>query len=272
MSKRFVISEQERKDIKKMYNVKEGFFDDAIDFIKDKGEDLVDYFSDVIGIDDKEEELTASEIKNKLKNDNLTDEEIKKLEKKLEDSDYSVSKSDVGENGMSPSNLFDSIDSKMNNESLSFALVANAFGESGFNCAANGDGGSYAQDKSESIKVGDKKYCSFGLWQFNICGGLGIKYLKDYGYENKSPKEKYELLTDCKSQIDFMCEHIKQKISKMSQKEKNKSVNEWVEWIVYNIEKPSDKVGATKRRQNWAMKNINDSKYNISKEVIKNLA
>ena len=271
MGKRLIISEDEKKDIKKLYNLNEGLFDDAMNFIKDKGEDLVDYFSDIIGIEDKDEELTASEIKDKLKNDNLSNDEIKKLEKKLEDSDYSVSKSDVDENNMSSSDLFNSVDSIMNNESLSFALVANAFGESGFDCAAKGDGGSYAQGKSESIKVGDKKYCSFGLWQFNICGGLGIKYLKNYGYENKSPKEKYELLTDCKSQIEFMCNHVKEKISRMSQKEKEKSVNEWVEWIVYNIERPSDKSGATKKRQNWAMKNIKDSKFNISKETIQNL-
>lgn len=272
MGKRLIISEDEKKDIKKLYNLNEGLFDDAINFIKDKGEDLVNYFSDVIGIEDKDEELTISNIKDKITGNKLSDEEIKKLEKKLEDSDYSVSDSDTKENRIPSEDLYKLVNSKIDNESLSFALIANAFGESGFNCSSNGDGGDYAQKSDKSIKVGGKKYCSFGLWQFNICGGLGIKYLKEYGYTDKSPKEKYELLTNCKNQIDFMTSHVENKISQMSQKEKNKSVNQWIEWIVYNVERPTDKSGATKRRQNWAMKNIKDSKFNISKEVIQNLA
>lgn len=272
MSKRFIISEQERKDIKKMYNINEGIYDEAIEYLKDKGEDIIDYFKDILDIEDdseeEDEELDISDIENRVSNDKLSNDEIKKLEKKLEDSEFSVSEDFVEVNKILPADLLKLIKVKINNESLSFALVANAFGESNFDCAANGDGGDYAQKKKDAIRIGKKKFCSFGLWQFNICGGLGIKYLKTYSHENKTPKEKLELLTDCNKQIEFMCNHIKEKTKNLKN---DKSVNEWIEWIVRNVERPSDMLQATKTRQNWAYKNIDNTEFNISNETLKNL-
>lgn len=273
MGKRLIISEEEKKNIKKLYNLNEGIYDDAIEYLKDKGEDIIDYFKDILDIDtDKEEEdeeLTISDIEDRISDDDLSKDEIEKLEKKLQNSEYSVSEDAVEEHRILPQDLFKLVNSKIKNESISFALVANAYGESNFNCSATGDGGDYAQKKKESIRVGKKKFCSFGLWQFNICGGLGIKYLKSHSHENKTPKEKLELLADCNKQIEFMCSHIKEKTKDIKTE---KSVKEWVEWIVYNVERPTDKVGATKKRQSWAMKNIDNIEYNISDETLKNLA
>jgi len=273
MSKRFIITEQEKNDIKKMYNINEGVYDEALEYLKDKGEDILDFFSDILDIEDnsdeEDDELGVADIEKIVSDDELSSDEIKKLEKKLEDAEYTVSEESVDENRMLPSDLFKLVNSKIKDELVSFALVANAYGESGFNCASTGDSGDYAQDKKESIRIGKKKYCSFGLWQFNICGGLGIKYLKAYSYENKTPKEKLELLSDCNKQIEFMCSHIKEKIKDIKTK---KSVLEWVEWIVLKVERPSDTAKATKKRQEWAKKNIDNTEYNLSDETIKNLA
>jgi hypothetical protein len=273
MSKRIIISEQEKNDIKKMYNINEGIYDDAVEYLKDKGEDIIDYFKDILDIEDnseeESEELGVKDIEKIVSDDELSSDEIKKLEKKLEDSEYTVSEDYVEEHRILPQDLFKLVNSKIKDELISFALVANAYGESGFNCAATGDSGDYAQKKKESIRIGKKKYCSFGLWQFNICGGLGIKYLKAYSYENKTPKEKLELLSDCNKQIEFMCSHIKEKIKDIKTK---KSVLEWVEWIVLKVERPTDTAKATKKRQEWARKNIDNTEYNLSDETIKNLA
>jgi hypothetical protein len=273
MSKRIIISEQEKNDIKKMYNINEGIYDEALEYLKDKGEDILDFFSDILDIkddsDEEDEELGVTDIEKIVSDDELSSDEIKKLEKKLEDAEYTVSEDFVEENRMLPLDLFKLVNSKIKNELISFALVANAYGESNFNCSATGDSGDYAQKRKESIRIGKKKYCSFGLWQFNICGGLGVKYLKAYSYENKTPKEKLELLSDCNKQIEYMCSHIKEKIKNIKTE---KSVLEWVEWIVREVERPSDMVKATKKRQEWARKNIDNTEFNLSDETIENLA
>ena len=66
MSNRIIISEQEINDIKKMYNINEGIYDDALEYLKDKGEDLLDFFSDILDIkgdsDEEDEELGVADI------------------------------------------------------------------------------------------------------------------------------------------------------------------------------------------------------------------
>lgn len=130
------------------------------------------------------------------------------------------------------------------NDSLAAALVANAYGESKFKCDSKGDSGSYAQDKPESIRFEGKKYCSFGLWQFNICGGLGIKLLKRFGGDKS-------VLSDCNRQIKFMTEHI---IDKHPNYKENHSIGWWIDWIVDNVERPANKEGAKRERREWAKK------------------
>ena len=254
MSKRIIISEQEKNDIRKLYNLNEGFLDDAVDFVSDLGKDVKDFFTDVF-TDDESEEMTIEDIKKKLSDEKLSNDEKNNLEKKLQDLDYSPNLDEYDEAEYPPLKLFKKINDIIDNKKLALALVANSFGESRFKCTAKGDGGNYAQSSDKSLKVGGKKYCSFGLWQFNICGGLGISYLKEHDLENGSPEEKLKLLMDCNKQVEFMVKHVIEKTKSVSKK---KNVNDWVEWIVYNIERPSDKSGATSRRANWATKNYSD--------------
>ena len=257
MSKRFIITEQEKNDIKKLYNINEGFFDNAFDFVSDLGKDVKDFFTDVFTDEENKEseEITIEDIKKKLSDENLSNDEKNSLEKKLKDLDYSPNLDEYDNTEYQPVKLFKKIEELIDNKKLALALVSNAFGESRFKCTAKGDGGDYAQSSNKSLNIGGKKYCSFGLWQFNICGGLGISYLKEYNIENGTPEKKLELLMNCDKQVEFMVKHVKEKTKSVSKK---KNVKDWVEWIVYNIERPSDKSGATSRRSNWASKNYID--------------
>ena len=91
MSKRFIITEQEKNDIKKLYNLNEGFLDDTLDYLKktDVGKAVKDFVQDTFGT------TNPSEIANKIKDkaEELTSSEEEKLEKdlvdaKLKDSTY----------------------------------------------------------------------------------------------------------------------------------------------------------------------------------------
>jgi hypothetical protein len=147
---------------------------------------------------------------------------------------------------VSSSKLLSDLNSKLNNENLAKGLVANAKGESGFKIQAMGDGGSYATNSDRNKKRNVGGYCSFGLWQYNICGGLGITLLKYYGVDvdTASDEEKLKVLRDYDKQVSFMAHHIKQKGVANEQK----SIKDWIKWIVYEIERPSDKAGATAKR------------------------
>jgi hypothetical protein len=71
MSKRFLISENERKQIRGLYNLNEGFIDDTIDMLQSSNisQDIKSFIQDKFGTTD------VDEIKN------LSDEEKDKLEK-----------------------------------------------------------------------------------------------------------------------------------------------------------------------------------------------
>ena len=80
---------------------------------------------------------------------------------------------------VSKSALFSDLMSSLSNKNLCIAMVANAIHESALNPGIAGDCGDYAVRKSDrAVNIGGKGLCcSFGLWQLNICGGLGIKIL-----------------------------------------------------------------------------------------------
>lgn len=91
MSKRFIITEQEKNDIKKLYNLNEGFLDDTLDYLKktDVGKAVKDFVQDTFGTTD----VTQIVDKAKDKIEDLTSSEEEKLEKdlvdaKLKDSTY----------------------------------------------------------------------------------------------------------------------------------------------------------------------------------------
>lgn len=83
MSKRLIISEEEKKDIKKLYNVNEGFIDDTIELLKksDVGQAVKSFVTDIFGTTDVDEIVTK--VKDKV--ENLTSDEENEMEKKLED-------------------------------------------------------------------------------------------------------------------------------------------------------------------------------------------
>ena len=149
---------------------------------------------------------------------------------------------------VSPSKLLEDLDSELNNTNLSMALVANASGESSMNVDSRGDGGQYASKSERSIGG----YCSFGLWQYNICGGLGVELLKYYGVDVDSDTngKKMEILGDYDKQVSFMVNHIKGK-GVINQ---DRTVNDWIDWIVRKIERPSDIDNAIVKRIGIATK------------------
>ena len=83
MSKRLIISEDEKKDIKKLYNINEGFIDDAIDLLKksDVGQAVKSFVNDIFGTTDVNQIVTK--VKDKV--EDLTSDEEGEREKKLGD-------------------------------------------------------------------------------------------------------------------------------------------------------------------------------------------
>jgi len=132
------------------------------------------------------------------------------------------------------------------------ALTANAYGESGFNVKGYGDGGSYAERPENSKRaavINGKKYCSFGLWGFNICGGGGLLLLRKNGVDVDTASDDVKLNTvfNYNKQLDYISEKIKQE-----QIRGEKDVVSWINWIVDNIERPADKYGAKNKRIEYA--------------------
>lgn len=83
MSKRFIISEQEKNDIRKLYNLNEGILDDTLNYLKttEVGKAVKDLVQDTFGTTD------PGEIANKIKDkaEELTSGEEKEFEKDLTD-------------------------------------------------------------------------------------------------------------------------------------------------------------------------------------------
>ena len=263
MSKKLIITESERKEIRRMYNLNEG------SGVVDKIMDLVHLITDPIkeklksdfGIDFDEEK---EKIKKKL--EDLTGDERDEIEKEIskDSSEKSSEKSSVeslGKEKVSDTKLFKDLNNKLNYPELSAGLVANVKFESDFNYTAAGDGGSYANSKSQSINVDGKNYCSFGLFQMNICGGLGNEFLKYFNLEESSSSEKYEALTDYDKQIEFITYYLKNKKSAPS----GKSAEELSKWFTMNVERPTDKEKKANMRAAWLTnRRLND--YGIETE------
>jgi putative chitinase len=83
MSKRFIISEQEKNDIKKLYNLNEGLLDDTLDYLKktEVGKAVKDFVQNTFGTTD----ITQIVNQGKDKIEDLTSSEEEKLEKDLTD-------------------------------------------------------------------------------------------------------------------------------------------------------------------------------------------
>ena len=172
MSKKLIITESERKEIRKMYNLNEGssVIDKIMDLVHLVTDPIKEKLKDKFDIDfDAEDE----DIKKKL--EDLSNDDHDKIKKEIS-KDSSVES--LGKEKVSDTKLFKDLNNKLNYPELSAGLVANVKFESDFNYTSTGDGGSYANLKSQSINVDGKNYCSFGLFQMNICGGFGNEFLK----------------------------------------------------------------------------------------------
>lgn len=93
MKKRFLITEEEKKSIRNLYNLNESFVDDFIGFIKDKGPEVVDKVSDFLGFgDDEEEEGKSKKDKKSLESEvsKMTPDEIKKFSKMVKYGDVKI--------------------------------------------------------------------------------------------------------------------------------------------------------------------------------------
>ena len=101
-------------------------------------------------------------------------------------------------------------------------LAANALKESGFKVPNPGDPVSYFEKlhregrlpgglarlnevKSQAID----SYCSWGLFQLNICGGAGVNFLKKYGYNHTlTAEEKIKVYNELLSNGDKQMEYV----------------------------------------------------------------
>ena len=133
-------------------------------------------------------------------------------------------------NIIEPKKLFEDLYSRLGNKNLSIALVSVAWGESRFNASAAGDYGQYASGKEGAINIlGLGPACSFGIWQLNLCGGLGLEYSKLYSQKNGD----ISFLVDPDKQIDFMCNYILKSYPDIVKK--NTDIKSWLNWYFEEI-------------------------------------
>jgi hypothetical protein len=247
MSKKFLITENERLEIRKMYSLDEGWVTDLLSKISTIGKPVLDYITTELGLDTKN--LDSDKLEDKLKN--ASEDKKEKIKNKL-DSESSVKS--PGSGSVSYKKLFNDLNSKLKYPELSAGLVSNAKFESGFEYTAMGDGGNYAKNKSQAITVNGKKYCSFGLFQLNICGGLGNDFLKYYNIQNSSKSKQLDYLTDYDNQIEFMSYYLKSRKSPP----KGKSAEELSKWFTKNVEIPSDAENKANKRASWLKGKLSD--------------
>ena len=245
MSKKLIITEQEKKQIKELYNLNEGWVDDLIKNIKSMGKPVFDFISKELGVDVDNEDEAEEEL------EKASEEKKNKLKSKTEKED---SLSSPSSGSVSYKKLFNDLKNRLKNPELAASLVGNAKFESGFEYTAMGDGGSYANTKPQSITVDGKKYCSFGLFQLNICGGLGNSFLKYHNIQKSSKSKQLSYLTDYDKQIDFMVSYLKTDKTPP----KGKSAEELTKWFTINVERPSDANSKSQKRASWVKGKLSD--------------
>jgi peptidoglycan hydrolase-like protein with peptidoglycan-binding domain len=146
------------------------------------------------------------------------------------------------------SQLYNDLYAGLNNRNLCIAMVANAIAESNMNPGIAGDCGDYGRKHREnSIPIfGKGRCCSFGLWQYNICSGMGERFLNAKGNPNGTDEERKATLSDYNLQVTYMMEVLNSKYASVVSQER--SVDEWVDWFVRTIERPRDAGGAVAHR------------------------
>jgi len=149
--------------------------------------------------------------------------------------------------------LYSDLNAQISDENLCIAIVANAIAESALIVNNNGDG---RNSRNGGIKTSDypnvfykpDKYgsnshcCSFGLFQYNICGGMGVGLLNYYGVKRgkrSTDEEKIRVLMSYEKQIEYMIYYVKSRSFVKRNINTGKSANFWTEWFLVNVERPA---------------------------------
>lgn len=171
---------------------------------------------------------------------------------------------------VNPSRLYRDLINSGLNESISKALVANAMGESAFIIGIAGDQGTYARVRFKNRSIpfdGKGPSCSLGLWQFNICGGLGLEYMQYLNLTHKDDDQKiYSEITKYQNQINFMSSYLLSKRNLPRQA----SPEEYVAWLVINVIRPAKQREAIETRLGHLRKLESRGTFSISLEEWKN--
>lgn len=150
-------------------------------------------------------------------------------------------KTPSGANRASLEGLWNDLYSKIKNEEMVAGIIGNAYVESeGLIINNGGDSHICSKHPTKCIysPYRGTGCCSFGLWQFNVCGGLGESLLMAYG-DPKDDEDKLEILQDYDKQVEFMSNYITSRFSNMIDK---KESPEWfAEWFMREVERPSER-------------------------------
>lgn len=76
MGKRIIISEEEKNKIKELYKINESWVDDVFSFLKDKGENVVDYFSDLFKDEDEKDDEKKDDEKKEKDDEKKTEKDV----------------------------------------------------------------------------------------------------------------------------------------------------------------------------------------------------
>lgn len=143
----------------------------------------------------------------------------------------------AGADSISPEMLFNDLFSQIKNKELVAGIIGNAYVESGLIVNNAGDEQLCSRtDKCVYSPYKKMNSCSFGLWQYNICGGLGEDFLSAHG-NPKDEDSKLEILQDYNKQVDFI---IKKVLSYTDIINKRESPEWFAEWFCKTIERPSE--------------------------------
>lgn len=150
---------------------------------------------------------------------------------------------------VSPEKLYRDLLSADLDPDLSKALVANARAESNFFVGIAGDQGTYARVRFSNKSIpftGKGPSCSLGLWQFNICGGLGVQYMQYLNLTHDDEDEKiYKNITKYSNQIEFMAWYL----TNVAKTPKKLSAKKYIAWLVRNVIRPADMDRAVRERK-----------------------
>ena len=153
-------------------------------------------------------------------------------------------------NRVSPEVLYRDLMSAGLNSNLSKALVANARAESNFFIGIAGDQGTYARVRFSNKSIpfdGKGPSCSLGLWQFNICGGLGVQFMEYLALTHNNEDEKiYKAITKYENQIEFMVWYL----TNIARTPESASAKKYIAWLVRNVIRPAEMNKAIKARKN----------------------